>query len=65
MAVSAYVIRRAVDGYYVTAPGLKHSYTAKLQEARVYRTKSLAEDDCCGNEQVVSFDECFHNARNR
>jgi len=62
--VTVYVIQRVSDGHYVAAFHMKHSYTTRLQDARTYRTKSLAEDDRCGNEVVVTFDECFHNARN-
>lgn len=60
MAVKLYVIRRTSDDAYVAAIGLPTSYTNRLSDARTYRTKSLAEDDCCGNETVMSYDECFH-----
>lgn len=47
------VIFRTSDGQYVAKSGQKRSYTEKLQDAKVYRTKESAEKDACENERVV------------
>lgn len=51
-----FIIRRE-DGKYVARPGSEHSYTSKLEDARVFRTREEADRDCCGNEQVVPIEE--------
>jgi hypothetical protein len=55
-----FVIRRTDhDGGYVTRPGSAHSYTSKLQEARVYATKATARAECCENEIVLSLESAL------
>jgi putative intracellular protease/amidase len=49
-----YVLRRNEDGKYVAPSGSKNSYTSKLENARRYPSKEVAEADACGNETVVS-----------
>lgn len=49
----SYVIQRNEDGKYVAAPGLEHSYTKKLQNARVYESLTEAQSDKCGNETIL------------
>ena len=39
---------------YVSQPGSRSSYTAKLELARTYPTKEAAERECCDNERVRS-----------
>jgi hypothetical protein len=49
-----YVIARD-DGQYVTNPGSEKSYTTRLENARVYRTREEATKDLCpGNEKVYA-----------
>ena len=48
-----YVIIRS-DGQYVAKPGSKHSYTKRLQEARIYPTYNAASADyCLKNEMII------------
>jgi hypothetical protein len=51
--MDGYVVIRE-DGRYVARPGSEHSYTRRLQNARVYDTRPEADRDCCSNERVVS-----------
>ena len=51
-----YIIKRE-DGAYVARPGERHSYTYKLQHARRFDTRELAESERCGNERVLSIEE--------
>lgn len=37
--------------------GSERSYTRDLMKARVYQSREAAEQDCCGNERIVSTDE--------
>lgn len=53
-----FVIRRD-DGKYVARPGSAHSYTSKLEEARLFATREAAERDCCGNERIIPLAEVF------
>lgn len=49
-----YVIRRTDQGGgWVAKPGGKHSYTNKLQDARVYPTREAAEADRCPENEVI------------
>lgn len=42
------------DGKYVSQPGSQHSYTDKLQNARVWASRESAERECCvENERVI------------
>jgi hypothetical protein len=52
-----YVIKRT-DGMYVTRPGSRSSYTAKLQDARPFNSRAEAERERCpANEIIVSVEE--------
>jgi len=54
-----YIIQRN-DGRYVARAGQEHSYTAKLQEARVFTTRMEAEKDVCfENERVLPVMSAF------
>jgi hypothetical protein len=55
--VSAYVIIREDDGKYVSRRGSKHSYTKRLEDARLFPTESEAKKDACGNEFVVPLEK--------
>lgn len=47
-----YIIQRN-DGAYVARQGNPSSYTRRLEDARIYRSKELAERDLCpGNEAI-------------
>jgi hypothetical protein len=48
-----FVIQRCDDGSYVARPGSVHSYTKKLQDARVFSSREDAERERCGNETIV------------
>lgn len=47
-----YVLCRNVDGKMVAAPGQLHSYTTKIEAARIYPTIEAARLDACSNEYV-------------
>jgi len=58
-----YVIIRVPDGAYVAQPGAAHSYTTKLEQARIYLTREFADRDrCIGNEIIRSVMDCFGTA---
>ena len=49
-----YIIRNNDTGKYVARPGSEHSYTAKLEHARTFPTRAIAQTDACGNESVLA-----------
>jgi len=49
--MNGFVVVRG-DGMFVARSGSEHSYTNKLQNARLFKTRAEAEKDCCGNERV-------------
>lgn len=54
-----YLIKRN-DGKYVSWPGSEHSYTRRIDLARVYPTRKEAEQDLCiENEQIISIPQVF------
>lgn len=55
----SYVIQRIEDNKYVTRPGSRASYTAKLEDARVFETIAQAERDKCGNEYITEVRNVF------
>lgn len=55
-----YVIRRKGDGKFVARPGSKHSYTQFLQCAQTFSSWEFAKSRSCGNEYVMSVEDCIH-----
>ena len=54
-----YVLQRR-DGKYVAHSGAKNSYTSKLENAHVFRTKEEAEvSRCVDNERTIHVSELF------
>jgi hypothetical protein len=51
--MTGYVLKRHEDGRYVARSGAAHSYTKRLEEAQVFRTRGSAEAGKCGNEYAV------------
>lgn len=50
-----YVIQNIDTGKYVTRPGSAYSYSKRLEDAQVYRTREAAENSgVCSNERVCS-----------
>ena len=45
-----YVIWNVDQQKYVAPSGQKSSFTKYLQHARVFETRQVAQNDCCGNE---------------
>ena len=55
-----YLIKRD-DGKYVAVRDSKHSYTTRVDLARVYQTKEEAEQDLCHeNERIVPIPNLFN-----
>jgi hypothetical protein len=55
-----YVLVRT-DGKYVAPPGQEHSYTSKLEDARIFPTRDAAEKErCVENETVRPVSELLH-----
>lgn len=52
-----YIIKKG--SLYVANPGSKNSYTNKIEKARRFATKELAEKDKCSNETIVSLSTIF------
>lgn len=44
-------------GMYAARSGSQHSYTARLEDARVFSTREAAEAECCENERVIDVDD--------
>ena len=57
-----YVIRRQSDGAYVTFGG-DHSYTFRLEHARLWVSRSMAEREACSNERVEMIDHILSMRR--
>ena len=45
------------DGHYVAMDGSQHSYTKRLEEAKVFNTREAAKREACGNESVRGIEE--------
>lgn len=60
-----FVIKRIdQDKGYVAKAGSAKSYTrGSIHKIKVYSTKEEAEDNCCGNEIVVSLENIFEIKR--
>ncbi len=55
-----YVIQRKEDGAFVARRGSEHSYTRRLQNARVFIWHDDALQEACGNERVLSLAEVLY-----
>jgi hypothetical protein len=56
---TGYVIRRT-DGAFVARPGSRGSYTASLQEARIFKSLEMAKRERCPeNEMIYTIEECL------
>jgi hypothetical protein len=51
-----YVLKRVEDGKYVARPGSEHSYTNRLERAKIFTSWERAYDAKCDNERVVPLD---------
>jgi hypothetical protein len=63
-----FVLQHAATGKYVSRPGSLRSYTNRLEEARVFRSREEAEGErCVDSESVVDvlrlFAEVMDHAR--
>jgi hypothetical protein len=47
-----YVIKHLDTRKYVARPGLRHSYTGRVIEVRIFKTRAAAQSECCSNEGV-------------
>lgn len=47
-----YIIQRD-DGKYVAKPNSEHSYTDKLENARIYKTIEEAKNDLCPENNII------------
>lgn len=55
-----YLIKRMTDGKFVAPRGAKHSYTTRIDLARVYQTKEEADADRCPeNERIIEVPRLF------
>lgn len=55
-----FVLQHNKTGKYVARPGSERSYTNRLEEARVFRTREKAEKErCVENETVVDVNRLF------
>lgn len=48
-----YVIKNTETEKYVAAPGSEHSYTTKLEKARIFSARADAERELCDDNEVV------------
>lgn len=53
-----YILRRD-DGYFATPPGRRHSYSQRLQDARVFPSLEAAKSEACANEAVISVRDLY------
>jgi hypothetical protein len=56
-----YIIKNLDTGNYVLPSGSESSYTAYLQKAQVWQSRSIAESHACGNEIVLSLEDAMDN----
>jgi hypothetical protein len=49
-------LKRVEDGRYVARPGSEHSYTNRLERAKIFPSWERAYDAKCDNERVVPLD---------
>jgi hypothetical protein len=55
-----FVIQHTETGKYVSRPGSLRSYTNRLEDARVFRTREDAEKErCVENEETVDLHQLF------
>jgi len=47
------------DGKFVAPSGSEHSYTDRLQSARLFKSEEEARRDKCGNERLVPLTALF------
>lgn len=48
-----FVLQHIETGKYVSRPGSAHSYTNRLEEARVFRTAEGAKQEMCRDSEVI------------
>ena len=49
-----YVIKRTdQEKGYLANPGSKNTYTHSLEKARIFQTKSQAENEYCRNNEII------------
>lgn len=48
-----FLLMRTTDRKFVTMPGSEHSYSAAIEDARVYSTREEAEKDRCVENEVI------------
>lgn len=46
-------------GWYVAPPGQDKSYVKHLEDAQVWASREVAEEEKCGNEVVVRLEDCL------
>ena len=57
--MAKFVLKHTGTKLYVARPGSKQSYTRKLENAHVFKTREEAEKNRCKYcEEVKSFEEC-------
>lgn len=52
-----FVLVRIPDGAYVARSGSIHSYTRKLEQAQVFKSRENANQNRCVNETIQSLEE--------
>jgi hypothetical protein len=54
--ITAYIIKRMGDQKYVAKPGSLHSYTNRLEDARIFSDAEVWREKC-GNEVAIPLDK--------
>lgn len=55
-----WVILNKSNGKYVAPPGQRHSFTADIRKARLFRTIEAAKQESCGDESPVTLESQFN-----
>lgn len=53
---NGHVIKSNETGKYVARSGSERSYTRRLEEARIFKSREEAKAECCGNERIIRLD---------
>ena len=63
--MSGFVLVRTSDGKYVAPPGQERSYTERLEDARVFASREMAERERCVDSEYVRSLESLLEGRER
>lgn len=57
-----YILQNNDNNKYVAHSGSEHSYTNRLEQARVFKTKESAQKHACGNETILHITDVLNRS---